>query len=165
MRYRGRRWNNILMLSVIAFIGVLNLPTIIKTYLLEPEPEVASKSGFPYLLDPSDQLTAMHFSKWSLVLADDGWQYQSQGSAQELSQPSAQELSQRWQQLVGTEVDSKTYQSFSASLTSPQTIEVWYQNQEEPQRITYYQLPDFWLLKNWQGKWLAVSVEAEYLLP
>ncbi|MDK9759942.1 hypothetical protein KIV40_32730, partial [Vibrio sp. D173a] len=126
---------------------------------------VASKSGFPYLLDPSDQLTAMHFSKWSLVLADDGWQYQSQGSAQELSQPSAQELSQRWQQLVGTEVDSKTYQSLSASLTSPQTIEVWYQNQEEPQRITYYQLPDFWLLKNWQGKWLAVSVEAEYLLP
>ena len=117
MRYRGRRWNNILMLSVIAFIGVLNLPTIIKTYLLEPEPEVASESGFPYLLDPSDQLTAMHFSKWSLVLTDDGWQYQSQGSAQELSQPSAQELSQRWQQLVGTEVDEQTYQSLSASLS------------------------------------------------
>lgn len=165
MRYRGRRWNNILMLSVIAFIGVLNLPTIIKTYLLEPEPEVIAESGFPYLLDPSDQLTAMHFSRWSLVLTDEGWEYQSQGSVQELSQPSARELSQRWQQLVGTEVDAQTYQSLSASLTSPQTIEVWYQNQEEPQRITYYHLPDFWLLNNWQGKWLAVSVEAEYLLP
>lgn len=165
MRYRGRRWNNILMLSVIAFIGVLNLPTIIKTYLLEPEPEVVAESGFPYLLNPSDQLTAMHFSKWSLVLTGEGWEYQSQGNVQKWSQPSAQELSQRWQQLVGTEVDAQTYQSLSASLTSPQTIEVWYQNQEEPQRITYYQLPDFWLLNNWQGKWLAVSVETEYLLP
>ena len=165
MRYRGRRWNNILMLSVIAFIGVLNLPTIIKTYLLEPESEVIAESGFPYLLNPTDQLTAMHFSDWSLLLTDNGWEYQSQGKAQELSEPSEQELSQRWQHLVGTEVDAKTYQSLSSSLKSPQTIEVWYQNQEEPQRVTYYQLPDFWLLKNWQGKWLAVSVEAEYLLP
>lgn len=165
MRYRGRRWNNILILSVIAFIGVLNLPTIIKTYLLEPEAEITSESGFPYLLNPSDQITAMHFSQWSIVLNEDGWEYQEQGRPLELTEPSAQTLSQRWQQLVGTEVDSKTYQSLSASLSSPQTIEVWYQNQEEPQRITYYQLPDFWLLQNWQGKWLAVSVESEYLMP
>ena len=165
MRYRGRRWNNILILSVIAFIGVLNLPTIIKTYLLEPEVEITSESGFPYLLNPSDQITAMHFSQWSIVLNEDGWEYQEQGRPLELTEPSAQTLSQRRQQLVGTEVDSETYQSLSASLTSPQTIEVWYQNQEEPQRITYYQLPDFWLLNNWQGKWLAVSVESEYLMP
>lgn len=165
MRYRGRRWNNILILSVIAFIGVLNLPTIIKTYLLEPEAEIKSESGFPYLLNSSDQITAMHFSQWSIVLNEDGWEYQEQGRPLKLTEPSAQTLSQRWQQLVGTEVDSETYQSLSASLSSPQTIEVWYQNQEEPQRITYYQLPDFWLLKNWQGKWLAVSVESEYLMP
>ncbi|GMM89530.1 hypothetical protein [Vibrio fortis] len=165
MRYRGRRWNNILILSVIAFIGVLNLPTIIKTYLLEPEVEITSESGFPYLLNPSDQVTAMHFSQWSIVLNEDGWEYQEQGRPLELTEPSAQTLSQRWQQLVGTEVDSETYQSLSASLFSPQTIEVWYQHQEEPQRITYYQLPDFWLLQNWQGKWLAVSVESEYLMP
>ncbi|MEF1227387.1 hypothetical protein QTO05_00275 [Vibrio fortis] len=165
MRYRGRRWNNILILSVIAFIGVLNLPTIIKTYLLEPEVEITSESGFPYLLNPSDQITAMHFSQWSIVLNEDGWEYQEQGRPLKLTEPSAQTLSQRWQQLVGTEVDSETYQSLSASLSSPQTIEVWYQNQEEPQRITYYQLPDFWLLNNWQGKWLAVSVESEYLMP
>ena len=165
MRYRGRRWNNILILSVIAFIGVLNLPTIIKTYLLEPEAEITSESGFPYLLNPSDQITAMHFSQWSIVLNEDGWEYQEQGRSLKLTEPSAQTLSQRWQQLVGTEVDSETYQSLSASLSSPQTIEVLYQNQEEPQRITYYQLPDFWLLQNWQGKWLAVSVESEYLMP
>ena len=79
MRYRGRRWNNILILSVIAFIGVLNLPTIIKTYLLEPEAEITSESGFPYLLNPSDQITAMHFSQWSIVLNEDGWEYQEQG--------------------------------------------------------------------------------------
>jgi hypothetical protein len=153
------------MLSVIAFIGVLNLPTIIKTYLLEPETEVTSESDFPYLLNPSEQVTAIHFSQWSIVLNEHSWEYQEQGRPLELTEPSAQTLSQRWQQLVGTEVDSKTYQSLSASLTSPQTIEVWYHNQEEPQRITYYQFPDFWLLKNWQGKWLAVSVETEYLVP
>ncbi|MEZ9057339.1 hypothetical protein [Vibrio pelagius] len=165
MRYRGRRWNNILILSVIAFIGVLNLPTIIKTYLLAPEAEMTSESDFPYLLNPSDQITAMHFSQWSIVLSENGWEYQEQGSPIELTQPSAQTLSQRWQQLVGTEVEDETYQSLSASLSSPQTIEVWYLNQEEPQRITYYRLPDFWLLQNWQGKWLAVSVEPEYLMP
>ena len=165
MRYRGRRWNNILILSVIAFIGVLNLPTIIKTYLLAPEAEMTSKSGFPYLLNPSDKITAMHFSQWSIVLNENGWEYQEQGRPTELTQPSAQTLSQRWQQLVGTEVDAETYQSLSASLSSPQTIEVWYLNQEEPQRVTYYRLPDFWLLQNWQGKWLAVSVEPEYLMP
>ncbi len=31
---RRRRWNNILMLSVIAFIAVINLLTVIKSYLL-----------------------------------------------------------------------------------------------------------------------------------
>ncbi len=164
MRYRGRRWNNILMLSVIAFIGVLNLPTLIKTYLIEPEPEVKVSGSYPSLLNPAAELQALHFANWSVVLEDDHWAYQFKDTV--LPQTtSAQELSQRWQELVGTEVDSQTYTDLSPQLNTPHTIEVWYQDQEEPQRITYYQLPQFWLLKNWNDQWLAVSIEESYLFP
>ncbi|MEZ9514944.1 hypothetical protein AB4359_08320 [Vibrio splendidus] len=164
MRYRGRRWNNILMLSVIAFIGVLNLPTLIKTYLIEPEPELQASSPYPYLLNPTAELQALHFADWSVVLEDDHWVYQFKDTT--LPQTTnAQELSQRWKELVGTEVDSQTYTDLSSQLNTPHTIEVWYQDREEPQRITYYQLPEFWLLKNWNDQWLAVSIEESYLFP
>ena len=164
MRYRGRRWNNILMFSVIAFIGVLNLPTLIKAYLIEPEPEVTVSSPYPSLLNPAAELQALHFANWSVELEDDHWVYQFKDTA--LPQTtSAQELSQRWKELVGTEVDSQTYTDLSPQLNTPHTIEVWYQDQEEPQRITYYQLPQFWLLKNWNDQWLAVSIEESYLFP
>lgn len=152
------------MLSVIAFIGVLNLPTLIKAYLIEPEPEQQVSSPYPYLLNPRAELQALHFTKWSLVLEDGQWSYQLKGSA--LAQSiSAQERAQRWQQLVGTEVDPQTYTDLASQLNTPHTIEVWYQDQEEPQRITYYQLPEFWLLKNWNDQWLAVSIEESYLFP
>ncbi|MEZ9891622.1 hypothetical protein AB4356_04535 [Vibrio lentus] len=164
MRYRGRRWNNILMLSVIAFIGVLNLPTLIKTYLIESEPELQTSSPYPYLLNPTAELQALHFAKWSVAQEDGHWVYQMKEPASEQS-VSAQELSQRWQQLVGTEVDAKTYTDLTPQLNTPHTIEVWYQDQEEPQRITYYQLAEFWLLKNWNDQWLAVSIEGSYLFP
>ncbi|CAV17217.1 hypothetical protein VS_0185 [Vibrio atlanticus] len=164
MRYRGRRWNNILMFSVIAFIGVLNLPTLIKTYLIEPEPEVKISGSYPSLLNPADELQALHFANWSVVVEDDHWAYQFKDTV--LPQTtSAQELSQRWQELVGTEIDSQTYTDLSPQLNTPHTIEVWYQDQEEPQRITYYQLAEFWLLKNWNDQWLAVSIEESYLFP
>ncbi|CAH6784616.1 conserved hypothetical protein [Vibrio chagasii] len=152
------------MLSVIAFIGVLNLPTLIKAYLIEPEPEQQVSSPYPYLLNPGAELQALHFAKWSLVLEDGQWGYQLKGSAPAQS-ISAQERAQRWKQLVGTEVDSQTYTDLASQLTTPHTIEVWYQDQEEPQRITYYQLPEFWLLKNWNDQWLAVSIEESYLFP
>jgi len=64
-----------------------------------------------------------------------------------------------------TEVDDETYQSFLPILRNPQTVEVWYSDREEPQRITFYQTPRFWLFKNWQDKWIAISVEQGYLLP
>ncbi|MEZ8606900.1 MULTISPECIES: hypothetical protein [unclassified Vibrio] len=162
MRYRGRRWNNILMFSVIAFIGVLNLPTLIKAYLIEPEPQV--DSPYPYLLNPTAKLQALHFAKWSVIQQDNQWVYQFEDT--DFPQATnAQELSQRWKELVGTEVDSQTYTDLTPRLNTPHTIEVWYQDQEEPQRITYYQLPKFWLLKNWNDQWLAVSIEESYLFP
>jgi hypothetical protein len=76
---------------------------------------------------------------------------------------SAEDLASRWISLAGTEVDEDTFSQLKGSLSSPETIEVWYLDQEEPQRVTYYQTPKFWLLKNWQDKWIAVSVEDSYL--
>lgn len=76
-----------------------------------------------------------------------------------------QELVQRWHALTGTEVDEATYRALQPTLPNAQTIEVWYADREEPQRITFYQTPQFWLLKNWQDRWIAVSAEVSYLFP
>ena len=151
---RRRRWNNILILLVILFIGVLNLPTIIKSYLIEP-----AVSPFPTLLNSEWELQALHFPELSLEKNQGRWRTTPPSSV------APEELVERWQQLVGTEVDDETYQSFLPILRTPQTIEVWYSNREEPQRITFYQTPRFWLFKNWQDKWIAISVEKGYLLP
>ncbi|EHP5030314.1 hypothetical protein KPM64_002847 [Vibrio cholerae] len=151
---RRRRWNNILILSVIAFIAVINLPTVIKSYLL-PDPA----SQFPSLLRTDATLQALHFPEFSLEKSREEWQ-----SEPELS-VDGQELVQRWYALPGTEVDEATYRALQPTLSNAQTIEVWYADREEPQRITFYQTPQFWLLKNWQDRWIAVSAEASYLFP
>ncbi|WP_295900247.1 hypothetical protein [uncultured Vibrio sp.] len=151
---RRKRWNNLLMLAIVAFIGVLYLPTMIKTYLIEPP-----QSHYPYLLNPNQELQSLHFNQWSLEKNQGRWR---------ISKPSnvaPEELAQRWAELVGTEVDEETRHTLGPSLLNPQSIEVWYVDQEEPQRITFYQAPQFWLLNNWQGKWIAISVEPSYLLP
>ena len=144
MRYRGRRWNNILMFSVIAFIGVLNLPTLIKTYLIEPEPEseLQVSSPYPYLLNPTAELQALHFADWSVVLEDSHWIYQfKEHNTSSGKYQCTRVVTAMAGQLVGTEIDSTDlYRPDSPQLNTPHTIEVWYQDQEEPQRITYYQL-------------------------
>ncbi len=66
--HRRRRWNNILILAVIVFIGVLNLPAFIKSYLMEPE-----VSANPTLLNPHASLQAMHFTHVSLELNQGRW--------------------------------------------------------------------------------------------
>ncbi|EKO3561858.1 hypothetical protein KW450_15775 [Vibrio fluvialis] len=152
--HRRRRWNNILILAVIVFIGVLNLPAFIKSYLIEPE-----VSSYPTLLNPHAKLQAMHFARLSLELNQGRWR------ATPPTEVAPEELVKRWQELVGTEVNDETYLSLQPNLRSPQTIEVWYSDQEEPQRITYYRTPQFWLFKNWQDKWIAISVDNGYLLP
>ncbi|EMA8959611.1 hypothetical protein U5315_003724 [Vibrio fluvialis] len=152
--HRRRRWNNILILAVIVFIGVLNLPAFIKSYLIEPE-----VSSYPTLLNPHAKLQAMHFARLSLELNQGRWR------ATPPTEVAPEELVKRWQELVGTEVNDETYLSLQPNLRSPQTIEVWYSDQEEPQRITYYRTPQFWLFKNWQDKWIVISVDNGYLLP
>ncbi|MEI8632075.1 hypothetical protein P4S72_08160 [Vibrio sp. PP-XX7] len=154
MKYKSRRWNNILILVVILFIVVLNLPTLIKNYLLP-----ARDPTYPTLLHPDYTITAMNTDQWSLSRKDGQWVSDTSFNI------SPTELSQRWKKIVGTEISEKTYRSLAPQLKHSSTVEVWYQEQEEPQRITYYQLPQFWLLKNWQEKWIAVSVERRYLFP
>ena len=150
-----RRWNNLLMLGVLAFMLLLNLPTLIKTYLIDTPVD----REHPHLLNPNWQLQALHSAKWSLVHENNHWFLNVPSAV------SAQELAQRWKDLVGTPVDEDNYRSLKPRLINLNSLEVWYRDQEEPQRITYYQLPQFWLLKNWQEQWIAVSVEANYLLP
>ncbi|GAK85513.1 hypothetical protein JCM19238_3102 [Vibrio ponticus] len=152
---RRRRWNNLLILGVVAFMVLLNLPTLIKNYLIEEPAEPLH----PYLLNPNQTLTAIYSSQWSLTYEGDDWI---------LSVPSpvpAQQLVKRWQTLIGTEVPIEQYQTLQPNLGAPRSLEVWYHDQEEPQRITFYQLPQFWLLKNWQDKWIAVTLEEHYLFP
>ncbi len=149
-----RRWNNGLILAVVLFIGVLNLPSVIKSYFVEPP-----ASSYPTLLNSAWQLRAMYFPTLSLEKNQGRWRASPPGNVD------PEVLVKRWQNLIGTEVDDATYQSVSPILRNPQTVEVWYHDQDEPQRITFYQTPRFWLLKNWQDKWIAISVEKGYLLP
>ncbi|WP_249199152.1 hypothetical protein [Photobacterium sp. GJ3] len=74
-------------------------------------------------------------------------------------------LVSHWAELAGTQVDSGTFNQLSEQLTAPRSVEVWLADHEEPYRLTVYQLPQFWLLQNWQGDWLAVTVAPDYLFP
>ncbi len=156
---RRRRWNNWIIMGVIAFMVILNAPTLIKTYLLDPE---ESTSPYPHLLNPNLDLREMHFSDWSLTQDP---QNDAQWTLSIPSHISPEQLAERWVQLFGSELDEATYQDLKAVLPPPETIEVWYRQQEEPQRITLYRYSKFWVFKNWQEKWIAISVDSSYLLP
>ncbi|EKO3779829.1 hypothetical protein P0F39_001351 [Vibrio metschnikovii] len=154
--HRRRRWNNILIILVLLFIGVLNLPPLLKSYLMSNNSE---EQVYPSLFIPNTSLQAVYTRSFELIFDQNEWQVTPSIDA------TPEQLVQRWQALVGTEVDEQTVRALQPNLIGPQTIEVWYQDLEEPQRITYYQAPQFWLFKNWQDKWIAISVEADYLFP
>ncbi|MEF1308641.1 hypothetical protein QTO01_00840 [Vibrio mytili] len=151
---RRRRWNNILMLGIIAFIVILNAPTWIKTYLLSEEAD-----SYPNLLRSDHEVSAIYYGGWELENIDGQWQSNIKANIP------AQQLVSRWQSLEGTELSAEQYQQLKPELKAPETIEIWYQGIEEPQRVTFYRLKNFWLFKNWQEQWIAVSVDGNYLLP
>jgi hypothetical protein len=153
MKLSRRGWNNLLIFALIIFMVVLNLPNVLKSRLQEQE------RAYPYLLNPDATVEQLHFSRLSLERQGETWVMNQESTI------SAADLASRWISLAGTEVDEDTFSQLKGSLSSPETIEVWYLDQEEPQRVTYYQTPKFWLLKNWQNKWIAVSVEDSYLFP
>lgn len=151
---RHRRWNNILILGIIAFMVILNAPTWIKTYLLSEEVD-----PYPNLLRSDHEVSAIYYSGWEMDLNSGQWQ-----SNIKTNIPTA-ELVARWQSLEGTELSEQQLDTLKSQLTAPESIEVWYQGLDEPQRVTFYRLTDFWLFKNWQDKWIAISVGDDYLLP
>ncbi|MCE0493740.1 hypothetical protein LRQ06_07395 [Vibrio sp. DNF-1] len=156
MRYSGRKWNNILIFSVIAFIIILNLPTLIKTYLIPPDQQFHISNT---LFNANDTVTAVYSADWALEKKQGFWTLTPTLAI------SATTLYEHWHGLEGTPVNEETYQSLSKKLPPAQTLEIWYKEQEEPQRVTFYQMPTFWLFKNWQNRWIAVSVDKNYLFP
>ncbi|MDV7104190.1 hypothetical protein R3X26_07195 [Vibrio sp. TH_r3] len=149
-----RGWNNVLIFAVIAFMLILNLPMIIKENFMQPE-----QTTYPYVLNPEADIKEMHFSQLSIQREATDWVANKELTI------SALELVQRWHALAGTQIDSDTFSQLKDQLPKANTLEVWYLNTEEPQRVTYYQTPNFWLMKGWQQHWIAVSVDENYLFP
>ena len=152
MKLTKRGWNNVLIFAIVIFVAVINAPKLIQEYVMS-EPKLQT------VLNSSWSPTALHFANWSLEVNDGQWQ-----SSRALNIYPV-DASNRWLNLEGTLVDGATVESLEPNLSSPRSIEVWYKEQEEPQRITYYQTPNFWLFKNWQNEWVAVSMDKSYLFP
>ena len=143
-----RKYNNMLIIFVLLFIGVLQAPQLIKTYLLEPEQQIETASGVQPLFEGANGIKKMHFADYDL--------------ASDTSETDSQ-LIKRWFTLEGTVLNEESVKVLKTKLPAPSTVEVWLKNQEEPQRVTIYQAPNFWMMQNWQGEWIAVSAEEGYL--
>ena len=143
-----RKYNNMLIIFVLLFIGVLQAPQLIKTYLLEPEQQIETITGVQPLFEGINTIQKMHFADYDLT------SYTSEVDSQ---------LIERWFTLEGTVLNEESVKVLKTKLPAPSTVEVWLDNQEEPQRVTIYQAPNFWMMQNWQGEWIAVSAEEGYL--
>ncbi|MFA0442388.1 hypothetical protein BCU70_16965 [Vibrio sp. 10N.286.49.C2] len=158
-----RRWNSVLMAAIILFMGVMAAPTLIKQYLILPHD--ATPPGM--ILNPSYSVIEinaaglqLYINDKSSVLGDEQWR-----SIPERFDRQASQLVANWQAIHGTIVDESTLQQLKPALESPVTIEVWYQEVEEPQRITAYRFDQFWLMKTYNQEWVAVSFDEQELLP
>lgn len=143
-----RKYNNMLIIFVLLFIGVLQAPQLIKTYLLEPEQQVETVTGVQPLFEGANAIKKMHFADYDVV---------SNKSEKD------SKFIERWFTLEGTLLNEESVKVLKTKLSAPSTVEVWLENQEEPQRVTIYQAPNFWMMQNWQGEWIAVSAEEGYL--
>ncbi|CED70224.1 putative membrane protein [Aliivibrio wodanis] len=143
-----RKYNNMLIIFVLLFIGVLQAPQLIKTYLLEPKQSVEMVTGIQSLFEGTNPIQKMHFVDHDVT---------SNTSEQDTK------LIDRWFTLEGTVLNEGSVKVLKTKLPAPSTVEVWLENQEEPQRVTIYRAPNFWMMQNWQGEWIAVSAEEGYL--
>ncbi|PSU32970.1 hypothetical protein [Photobacterium lutimaris] len=158
MRLSRRGWNNVMIIAVICFIAVVQLPEIVKQRFghQDSSPELSAEAT---LLPFESTIEQLHLPHTSLNREDTGW----------LARPRvglpAEQLISHWQLLSGTAVSHEVVGKLKPTLPLPISVEIWLVDQEEPVRVTVYQQPQFWLLQNWQGEWLAVSVEEAYLFP
>ncbi|EHN71505.1 hypothetical protein [Aliivibrio fischeri] len=143
-----RKYNNMLIIFVLLFIAVLQAPQLIKTYLIEPKENIDVVEGINPLFEGKNAIQKMHFSEYDL----------SANTSEQENQ-----LIERWFTLEGTLLNDDSVKALKEKLPAPSSVEVWLEDQEEPQRITIYQAPSFWMMQNWQGEWIAVSAEEGYL--
>ena len=161
MRLTRRGWNNVIIIAVVCFIAVVQLPELVKQRF-SGEPSEASAqqvSGTTALLPEASTIAQLHLPYTSIDQKETGWL-----ASPRIAVP-ADQLVARWQTLSGTAVSEEMVGKLKPTLPPPSSVEIWLSSQEEPVRVTVYQQPQFWLMQNWQGNWLAVSVEEAYLFP
>lgn len=156
-----RTFNNIIIIGILLFIVLINLPTYLRSHLTENEqPELIKQQiqeGVIALFSSDIKVKSLQFADVTLM----------QGNPWQTNAPltiSATELANRWLNLVGTEVDSETYNKLKPNLPSPSMLVVGLE-QGATLHLPYYQLPQFWLIQNSQKRWLAMSSESHYLFP
>ena len=158
MRLTRRGWNNVIIIGVLAFIAVIQLPGLIRARLTTPVASVPSPAVIP-LFAQDRMIQRLLLPKMAFQHLVAGWE----------SNPSITldiaTVVARWQALVGTEVSEQQLVSLKSQLKTPRTVETWLVGYSQPQRITAYQLPHFWLFNNGAGQWLAVTVDADFLFP
>ncbi|WP_223823232.1 hypothetical protein [Candidatus Enterovibrio altilux] len=119
---------------------------------------VLFSDGVIALIPEDISVTALRFPTFTLT----------QGFPWETDFPlniSATELANRWLHISGTEISGEIYEQLKRDLGSPSTLVVGLGEELKPYRLTFYELPQFWLMQNWESRWLAVSVESHYLFP
>jgi len=157
MKLSRRGWNNVIIVAVVIFIAMIQLPDLIKARLAPSSS--SSPSVLQSLLPESAIISRLVLPDHVLTPQDGEWTSEPEVST------SPQKIVEHWQTISGTFVDDEMMAKLKPQLNDPRTVEVWLQSAEEPVRVTVYQQPQFWLLSSWQGVWLAISVEESYLFP
>ncbi len=155
-----RGWNNVIIIAVVLFIAVIQFPDLIRARFATDD--TLSSSDVQFLL-PEQAVVSR------LILPQHVFTPQDPQDGSWIAEPqiegAPQTFVEHWQSLAGTIVDDDMISQLKPQLSSPRTVEVWLQSADEPVRVTVYQLPQFWLLRSWQGTWLAISVDESYLFP
>lgn len=162
MKLSRRGWNNVIIVVVVGFIAIVQLPELIKERLSGVSSSSTTSSSSPdlqRLLPEQAVISRLVLPQYQIILQDGQW------GATPPMQSNVLAVVQRWQRIAGTAVDKDTMAQLKPQLTTPRTVEIWLAMAEEPIRVTVYQLPQFWLLQGWQGRWLAISVDDAYLFP
>lgn len=154
---RRQKYNSMMMLVVIIFIGVFNLPALLKHYQSDP-PDVTH----PYVINPYATIKNIAFPRGVLSQDKNGHWKVDDVPDQDFSR-----LTENWKLLVGTHVPAELYDQLKLKkLTEPSSMTVTFEEESvAPQTIIFYKTDEFWLFYNWQQRWVAVSGSAENLFP
>lgn len=156
VRLSRRGWNNVIIIAVVVLIAVIQFPELLRQRQTQ---EAGSDAAVASLLPASAEVTRLVLPTHALSQAATGeWE-------SEPPMADARQLVAHWQALSGTRVDEAVMTQLKPQLGKPRTVEIWLASVQEPVRVTCYQLPQFWLLRSWQGHWLAVTADEAYLFP